>query len=244
MSETIKVTCTGATTLPLDAITDFKGSLKYLPHESKRRLIQSIVRHGISFPIFVWESPEDGRFYNIDGHQRVSILREMKQKGFEIPPLPVALIQAENESEAREKLLIATSMYGRFNQEEIGRFVSGINNKDIHKIVDLAGIDIERVLSVFNSKCSPEEIPNMLDKPTKTKKGDLWTLGNKHKLLCGDATNIDDVKTLLDGNVPSELYPNWWTHLLPKYFYSWRVCSCPRKQERNMMLPLNGRRSA
>ena len=41
-----------------------------------------------------------------------------------------------------------------------------------------------------------------------------------------------------------ELYPNWWTHLLPKYFYSWRVCSCPRKQERNMMLPLNGRRSA
>ena len=34
-----------------------------------------------------------------------------------------------------------------------------------------------------------------------------------------------------------EMYPNWWTHLLPKYFYSWRVCSCPRKQERNMGHP-------
>lgn len=73
----------------------------------------------------------------------------------------------------------------------------------------------------------------VVDAPVNVK--DLFPVGEEKWL---ELKQDDSTK------VTGELYPNWWTHLLPKYFYSWRVCSCPRKQERNMMLPLNGRRSA
>ena len=38
----------------------------------------------------------------------------------------------------------------------------------------------------------------------RTKPGDLWVLGD-HRLLCGDATNADDVARLLDGAEPKLL---------------------------------------
>ena len=38
----------------------------------------------------------------------------------------------------------------------------------------------------------------------RTKPGDLWALGD-HRLLCGDATNADDVARLLDGAAPTLL---------------------------------------
>ncbi len=46
-------------------------------------------------------------------------------------------------------------------------------------------------------KTMPDDIPEG-PKETKTKKGDLWILGN-HRLLCGDSTNPEDVDRLMDG---------------------------------------------
>ncbi len=42
-----------------------------------------------------------------------------------------------------------------------------------------------------------DEAEKQIDEP-KTKRGDVYILGN-HTLMCGDATNKEDVKTLLNG---------------------------------------------
>ncbi len=42
-----------------------------------------------------------------------------------------------------------------------------------------------------------DSVPDLSGEPT-TKPGDLWILG-PHRLLCGDATNADDVKSVMDG---------------------------------------------
>ena len=47
----------------------------------------------------------------------------------------------------------------------------------------------------------PDEVPEPPDEPY-VKPGDLWLLGD-HRLLCGDATNPDDVARLLDGAEPT-----------------------------------------
>lgn len=45
---------------------------------------------------------------------------------------------------------------------------------------------------------APDEVPEPPAEPV-TRAGDLWLLG-KHRLLCGDATNADDVQRLMNSN--------------------------------------------
>jgi DNA modification methylase len=49
----------------------------------------------------------------------------------------------------------------------------------------------------------PEATPEPPEKPI-SRAGDLWQLG-KHRLLCGDSTNGEDVKRLLGGDIPKLL---------------------------------------
>jgi DNA modification methylase len=50
----------------------------------------------------------------------------------------------------------------------------------------------------------PEDVPPLPEKPI-TRPGDLWILG-EHRLLCGDATNPEDVRRLMDGEKADVLW--------------------------------------
>lgn len=62
--------------------------------------------------------------------------------------------------------------------------------------------DLLHQLEVSNRRrreVDPDEIPAEPTKPL-TRVGDLWLLGD-HRVLCGDSTNLDDVKRALDGEL-------------------------------------------
>jgi hypothetical protein len=48
----------------------------------------------------------------------------MAEEGYEIPPLPCALIEAKNRKEAAEKILLISSQYGRVTDEGLYEFLS------------------------------------------------------------------------------------------------------------------------
>lgn len=54
-----------------------------------------------------------------------------------------------------------------------------------------------------NTPIAEDEVPEPPEEPI-TKPGDLWVLGD-HRLICGDSTDADTVKRLLDGADPSLL---------------------------------------
>ena len=63
--------------------------------------------------------------------------------------------------------------------------------------LDLLGIEDFFLPNVTEDKSAIEdEIPENVD--TRSKLGDIWTLGN-HRLMCGDSTSIDAVEKLMDG---------------------------------------------
>src|SRR5262249_22055824 len=68
--------------------------------------------------------------------------------------------------------------------------------------LDLLGFDqdeLARLLDpgVKDGLCDPDEVPAPPDAAT-TQPGDLWLLGD-HRLLCGDAGNVEHVDRLIDG---------------------------------------------
>jgi hypothetical protein len=126
----IPVRCKGGELLPLKELLPLQGSLKTLSKENRAKLVRSIERHGIAFPLFYWES--EGKKFTVDGHARAAVLGEMVSDGYEIEGglVPCDRIEARTESEAKELVLLASSRYGKVDD---GAFFA---------FIDQAGLDI------------------------------------------------------------------------------------------------------
>lgn len=119
--QVLKVAVTGATTLPLESLEPFQGDLKRLEREEYEKLRKNLIENGISFTTHVWQ--HEGRNYIIDGHQRRFTMETMKNnEGWQIPEIPVSLVQADSFAEAKRKVLAGTSQYGKMTAKSLAEF--------------------------------------------------------------------------------------------------------------------------
>lgn len=188
----IIIKCQGNGTLPIDALQQLQGELKKLSRENRDKLLASICEKGFIAPFFVWNDSEDFRL--LDGHQRLKTLGHMRRKGWQIPELPVVYIDADNETDAREKLLLITSQYGEFTLEGFKDFSEGFNLQT--DFVNLASGTF-KLPKEEQETLGDDEIPDQ-EKKVYSKPGEIYQLGD-HLLLCGDATKKEDVEKVLDG---------------------------------------------
>ena len=190
----LKVTCQAADYVSINSLEAFQGNLKELPQNQLDKLKKSLKKHGFSFPVFVWKN---GSNKIIDGHQRVHAARQMLNG--EDLQVPVAWIEAKNEKEAKEKVLLATSQYGRLQREGFEDFIEAaeLELDELCEIVDFPEIDIEALADKpMPGLTDDDEVPTHTESRVHT--GELWMLGD-HKLLCGDATKKEDVDRLMAG---------------------------------------------
>ncbi|HEY8636961.1 MAG TPA: DNA methyltransferase [Candidatus Limnocylindrales bacterium] len=148
----------------------------------------------------------------VDGHARVALAISRNE-----PSVPVLYVDL---SAAEEALVLATL-------DPIGAMATA----DEAKLNDLlAGVTVDdagllRLLGDLGARkpgfTDPDDVPEPSEEPY-VKPGELWLLGD-HRLLCGDATNPDDVTRLLGGATPRllatdppygvSLDPTWRDHL-------------------------------
>jgi ParB/Sulfiredoxin domain len=139
----ITVTCRTADSLPLDKIVAFQGELKSLSKPEFEKLKKSIVKFGLSFPSFIWK--QNGSAKCLDGHQRSRVLTEMRKEGWKIPEVPVVYVDAKNEKEAKEKILLLSSQYGRYSPESLYEFLTtaDLEFADLSSIIDLPQLNMD-----------------------------------------------------------------------------------------------------
>ena len=123
--KTIKIQCQGADTLPLDAIVEFQGNLKKRGKKEIDLMIKSIETYGFSFPFHVWQN--GGQNHCLDGHGRILALSEMRKRGTDLPLFPVVYVEAQDEAEAKNKLLRLNSQYGAMSIDSVLEFVDGLS---------------------------------------------------------------------------------------------------------------------
>ena len=139
--QTVQIRCKAAVNLDLGQLTPLQGDLKELSQSSFNKLKQSILRHGITFPFFVWQN--DGKNYILDGTQRDRVLLKLVSAGYKCPPLPCALIDAKDKKEAAEKILLISSQYGRMTEESLDEFLAenDLSFLDLADELELPSID-------------------------------------------------------------------------------------------------------
>lgn len=191
----IEIKCQGATTLALESIEEFQGNLKKRNKKDIDKIIKSIEKYGFSFPFFIWNG--SGHNYCLDGHGRIQALCAMRNLGFSLPLFPVVYIDAEDEEEAKNKLLRLNSQYGQMTSASVLEFTEGIDIEwdDLELpggklVISSGGAETE------GDDDAPEEAPS------ETALGDIYELSTgetTHRLICGDSTKTETIEKLMNG---------------------------------------------
>lgn len=117
-------------------VEGFQGALKDLSTDNYEKLLQSLKTKGKFVPEFIFK--QDNRYKLIDGHQRIAIYAKEDATfngGYVIPFL---LLDADNEKDAKEKLLLINSNYGNITKDGFDEFAWDL---DTSWIKDLTTFD-------------------------------------------------------------------------------------------------------
>jgi len=129
-------------TLPIEQIVEFQGTLKKLTRKNLEKLKKRILEDGFNVPFFVWDNA--GKYQCMDGHGRLKALLSLRKEGYDVPLLPVAIIEASDIADARKKLLAISSQYGEFDMEELGEWFNEMSD-DVSDFLRLVDGEIEVV---------------------------------------------------------------------------------------------------
>ncbi len=176
----------GVEFVSIDTITPSDYNPQMISDADMKKLEKSIEREGILENLVV---NKDGTI--ISGHKRYACAKKL---GVESVPVrwvdcpkskEKALNVAMNKIRGEFDMAILPDLILSLDHEM--QEITGFSEEEIGKMLDVVKID-----SVVE-----DEVPETKKDP-QTVLGDLWILG-EHRLLCGDATKIDDVENLMNG---------------------------------------------
>lgn len=130
----------------------------------------------------------------VDGHLRVELACAQGQ-----PTIPVVYVEL---SEEEEHIILAAldpiAALASADRDKLAALLSGIENEDLADLVEAIARENRIALDLGGDGLTdPDAVPDVPEEPA-SKPGDLYLLG-QHRLLCGDATNPDDVQKLMAG---------------------------------------------
>lgn len=131
----------------LKIIQDGDTPLKELSSENYKKLKASVLEFGIISPIHVYRNTE-GVLCCIDGSQRVKTYEAMENEGYTIPLVPVVIIEAATEREARKMLLTLVSQYGKLTDEGLYEYVvkNEIDLKWLNETIVPPEVDLDKFI--------------------------------------------------------------------------------------------------
>lgn len=211
----VEIKCTGSDYASVDDFHPLQGGLKVLNDENYQKLRYQILTYGFSEPVAAWEN--DNKKFIISGHQRIATLKRMVDEGYQVPFIPYVMVQAENEHEAKMKVLSMASQYGVVSSDGLKIFMEDMDIEiaDLEQNFALPGIDLPALArddedegtqvrvsahtrTIGISDEDVEAAKAAVQTESRVKRGELWNLG-EHRLLCGDATSIVDLEKLMAG---------------------------------------------
>ncbi len=186
---TIEITCFGTDSIPLSDLTPYNTRLKDRREKDIASLARKIIAKGFSFPIFVWDHPETRQNLILDGNGRYLALQWLERQKHKLPEsIPVIRIFAENETQARKKVLELNNLNGKISQDAFLEFAKGLQ-------VDFSDytipcLDTSLLQSIQSERIGffPPDTPDLESQQTSTPKQKSGKLGKSDKKIASIPT--------------------------------------------------------
>jgi len=188
-----KITTTEMQLVSLDKLVPYVNNARTHSPEQIGKLRSSLREFGFINPVII-----DRDFGIIAGHGRVLAARE---EG--INEVPCVFV--DHLSEAQKKAYIIAdnrmALDAGWDEELLRVEIEALQGEAFD--VSLTGFDSDEIADLFGKEKEAVEdddydLTAALEKAAFVQRGDVWTVG-RHRLVCGDATNSDDVANLMDG---------------------------------------------
>lgn len=155
-----------------------------------KRLKQQIQNLGMYKPLIV---DEDGTV--LGGNMRLRALRELG-----VDTVWVSVVNPEDDAKRLEFALSDNDRAGYYEKEELAELVEMHPiSTEVYKVDVGAPMSLDDVISAHGPEPEEDEPPEADEESEPVSvRGEVYKLG-RHYLMCGDATNSDDVATLMGG---------------------------------------------
>lgn len=172
--------------LKIADLKPYEKNAKLHPDKQVGQIAESIKRFGMNDPIGVWGKDN----LIVEGHGRYLACLKLG-----ITEVDCIRLDHLTEAERKEYTLIhnKTTMNSDFDLEILAEELKSIAEEDV--TINMGDFDFE--MPGITDKLSEDNYDPVLPEEPKSKRGELYKLG-RHRLLCGDATDSDDVEKLID----------------------------------------------
>lgn len=176
----------------LDLLKPYEKNAKIHGEDQIEKLMESIKEFGFISPCLV----ERNTYNLIAGHGRVEAAKRLGMK-------TVPCVFVEDITEAQRKAYILADN----RLSELGEWDMDMVNIELEELNDL-GFDVS--VTGFNFELdSPEIAEDEYEEhehaEPRAKRGDIFQLGD-HRLMCGDSTSEDDMRTLMGGGLADMVF--------------------------------------
>ena len=189
----IQHTTTEMQLVNIDRLVPYQNNARTHSPEQINKLRASLREFGFINPVII-----DRNFGVIAGHGRIAAARA---EG--ITELPCVF--ADHLTEAQKKAYILAdnrmALDAGWDEDMLRVEIEALQGADFDLM--LTGFDDKELSDFFgtnddDAKDDDFDLSSALEQASFVQKGDVWTVG-RHRLMCGDATSMDDVATLMDG---------------------------------------------
>jgi DNA modification methylase len=179
---------------PLEKVRPYARNARKIPPQAVDKVAASIQEFGWRQPIVV---DKDGVI--IVGHVRLLAARKLG-----LTEAPVHVAYNLTPAQVRAYRLLDNRSHEETSWDDDLLGLELLDLKGMGVDLDLTGFGFEEIDDLLeraegtDGLTDPDAVPEALDKPV-SKSGNLWLLG-KHRLLCGDSTELKDVERVVAGS--------------------------------------------
>ena len=172
---------------PLDKLKLWKDNPRIVSKENFERLKRQIQELGEYKPLII---TPDGTV--LGGNMRLRAYRELGYK-----EAWVSVVEAKTEKEKLKYALSDNDQVGEYQRDDLANLIGNLPD------ISLGDYSVNLGKSTPISDLLPQEIeedeaPEVAEGEPVSRLGEVYQLG-RHRLMCGDATKIEDVEKLMDG---------------------------------------------
>ena len=187
-------TTTDMQLVPLEKLVPYVNNARTHSPEQITKLRSSLREFGFINPVII-----DREYSVIAGHGRILAAKE---EG--IKEVPCVFVDYLTEAQKKAYILADNRMAldAGWDEELLRIEIESLQGADFD--VSLTGFGEDEIADLFAgeedkaAKDDDFDLSAALEKAAFVERGDIWTVG-RHRLMCGDATNAEDVAKLMDG---------------------------------------------